>query len=261
MTADDETPAPRPPQGPPPQGPPPTGRDRLLRAIIKPSRSQVVVAVLLALVGFAGIVQVRSMEVDDTYAGLREQDLIDVLNGLAGTTQRAESEINRLEAAREDLRSDSNRVEAALEEAESEAATLSVLAGVVPVTGPGVRVTITETDTEISIQDLIDLIQELRTVGAEAMQLNGKVRIVAQTSFADTEGGMIVDGELLGPPYVLDAIGEPHTLEGALTFFRGPKEELEEDHAIVDIHELPSLDIESVRQLAQNQQASPAPNR
>ena len=47
---------------------------------------------LLALVGFAAVTQVRSNQVDDTYAGLREQDLIDILNGLAGTSQRAEAE-------------------------------------------------------------------------------------------------------------------------------------------------------------------------
>lgn len=240
---------------------PPTGRDRLVRAITRPSRSQVVVAVLLALVGFAGIVQVRSTEVDDTYAGLREQDLIDVLNGLAGTTQRTEAEIERLEETRADLRSDSDRVQTALDEAQTEAATLSVLAGTVPVTGPGIRVTMTETDSEVPIQDLLDAIQELRTVGAEAMQFNGKVRVVAQTSFADAEGGLIVDGELLGPPYVLDAIGEPHTLASALTFYRGPVEELEKANVIVEIQELPSLDIESVRQLPQNGQASPAPDQ
>ena len=55
------------------------------------------------VVGFAAVTQVRANEVDDTYAGLREQDLIDVLNGLAGTTQRAEAEIARLESTRDDL--------------------------------------------------------------------------------------------------------------------------------------------------------------
>ena len=40
-------------------------------------------------------------------SSLREQDLIDVLNGLAGTSQRARSEIDRLEQHRRDLQSDS----------------------------------------------------------------------------------------------------------------------------------------------------------
>jgi hypothetical protein len=82
-------------------GGPPSGRQRLLTALKRPARAQAVVAVLLAVVGFAAVTQVRANEVDNTYAGLREQDLIDVLNGLAGTTQRAETEISRLETTRE----------------------------------------------------------------------------------------------------------------------------------------------------------------
>lgn len=234
-----------------------SGRSRLLRAVLKPSRSQAVVGVLLALVGFAAIVQVRATEVDDTYAGLREQDLIEVLNGLAGTTQRAESEIERLEEAREDLRSDSRRVGAALEAAQTQADTLAILAGTVPVTGPGIRVTITETDTAIDVQDFIDLVQELRTSNAEAMQLNGKVRLVAQSSFAEATGGLVVDGQLLGPPYVLDAIGEPDTLAGAISIARGVTFQLEEQNAVVEVQELPSLDIETVREPVQPENATP----
>ena len=79
-------------------------------------------AVLLALVGFAGVTQVRTNQVDDTYAGLREQDLIDILNGLAGTTQRAQAEIQRLEETRDDLQSDTSARQAALEQARQQAA-------------------------------------------------------------------------------------------------------------------------------------------
>lgn len=233
------------------------GRSRLLAALLKPTRSQVFVAVLLAVLGFAAVVQVRATEVDDTYAGLREQDLIDVLNGLAGTTQRAESEIERLEAARDDLRSDSRRVGAALEEAQTQADALAILAGTVPVTGPGIRVTITETDTAVGIQDFIDLVQELRTSNAEAMQLNGKVRLVAQSSFSAGTGGIVVDGQLLGPPYVLDAIGAPDTLSGAISIARGVVAALRADNAEVEIQELSSLDIESVREPAQPEFATP----
>ena len=109
------------------------GRSRLWRAVARPNRGQVVVALLLALVGFAGVTQVRTNQVDDTYAGLREQDLIDILNGLAGTTQRAQSEIQRLEATRDDLQSASSARQTALEEARNQAQVLAVLAGTVPV--------------------------------------------------------------------------------------------------------------------------------
>ena len=62
------------PEPAPDQTQTPSGRGRLVHALLHPGRRQVVVAVLLALVGFAGVTQVRSNEVDDTYAGLRQQD-------------------------------------------------------------------------------------------------------------------------------------------------------------------------------------------
>jgi uncharacterized protein YlxW (UPF0749 family) len=224
----------------------PVGRDRLVRSLTHPSRQQVVVAVLLAVVGFAAMTQVKAQSGDDAYAGYREQDLIDVLNGLTDTTQRAQREITRLEQAKADLQSSSEARQAALTEARKQADTLDILAGTVPVTGPGIRVTIDETDGAVSIDSLLDMIQELRGAGAEAMQFNGQVRVVASTSFEDGVGGIYVDDQLLEPPYVLDAIGEPTTLHSAMVFREGPIEQLEGDGATVTVDELPSLDIKSV---------------
>src|SRR4051794_7651819 len=156
----------------PTAGPHEDGRSRLWRAFRRPKQSQVVVAVLLALVGFAAVTQVRTNQVDDTYAGLREQDLIDILNGLAGSTQRAESEIQRLEATREDLRSDTSARQAALDEAQQESQVLSVLAGTVPVRGPGVTITIKDVEGQARVGPFIDMVQALRTAGAEAIEVN-----------------------------------------------------------------------------------------
>lgn len=239
-----------PPAAAPPATPAPSaadGRARLVAALVRPRRRQIVVAVLLALVGFAGITQVLTNEVETSYAGLREQDLIDVLNGLAGARQRAEAERARLEETREDLRSSSSRRQAAITQAETEADTLAVLAGQVPVTGSGIRVTITEETGQVRLGSMLDIIQELRTALAEAMQINGEVRIVAQTSFEDAEGGFLVDGTLVSAPYVLDVIGEPSLLSGAISFIDGPRRAVERDGGAIEVQELSSLDIEAVR--------------
>lgn len=246
-----------PEQTPPPGAGPSTGRQRLRDALLRPSRRQAVVGVLLAVFGFAFVTQVTSFGVDDTYAGYRQDALIDVLDGLAGTTQRAEAEIARLEETREDLRDDSSAEQAALEEARRETETMQVLAGVVPVTGPGIRVTVTEESGQVDIDSLLDTVQEMRTAFAEAMQLNGQVRVVAQTSFEDAPGGILVDGTLLEPPYVLDVIGDPHTLHGGLTFPEGPIDQLELDGATVQVEELDSLDIESTVEPARLEFAQP----
>ena len=79
----DAAPAPRTDADPEP------GRERLRHALVRPSRRQVVVAVLLAVLGFAFVVQVRDTKANDTYSGLRESELIEVLDGLTGTAERA----------------------------------------------------------------------------------------------------------------------------------------------------------------------------
>ena len=82
---------------------------------------------------------------------------------------------------------------------------------------------------------------------------------MAQSALEDAPGGFVIDGKLLQPPYVFDVIGEPHTLSGALTFPKGPIEAFQTDGATVDVTELKSLDIESVRQPDQPEYAQPAP--
>jgi uncharacterized protein YlxW (UPF0749 family) len=236
-----------------------TGRDRLLRALRRPSRGQAIVGVLLVVLGYAAVTQVRFTQVDNTYAGLREQDLIDVLSGLAGTSQRAETEIARLRQTRDDLRSSTTSREAALAQAQQQTETLAVLAGLVPVTGPGIRLTVTEQDQPVDVQDFVDTFQELRTAGAEAIQVNGQVRVVANTAVEDATGGLLVGGQLVTSPYVIDVIGEPHTLAASgINFPDGPRELFEKDGAEVKVDELSSVDIQSVVKLPQTELASPA---
>lgn len=223
-----------------------SGRRRLLDALTHARQGQVLVAVLLAVVGFGAVTQVNSNDHDSTYAGYREQDLIDVLNGLAGTSQRAQSELTRLQQTRTRLSSATEQRQAALDQAQSQVDTLKILAGQVPVTGPGIQVTITETTDQVNVDDFLDLVEELRSAGAEAIQVNGKVRLVASSSFEQGPDGLYVDHQLLTPPYTIEAIGEPATLAGAVTFARGPEDEFADDGASVKVTQQSALDITAI---------------
>ena len=239
-------------------GPRPTGRERLMAALTaRPSRGQAVVGVLLAIVGFAAMTQVQSNERDDTYSSLRQSDLIRVLDGLAGTSQRAEDEIDRLRQTRDDLRTSTSSRQAALDQARQEASTLSILAGTVPTVGPGVRITITDDRGEIQDDTILDVIQELRAAGAEAMEFNDKVRVIAQTSVEDTGAGIAVDGEVLDAPYVIDVIGEPTTLAGSLDFATGPVDRVRDEGGTVSFDEPDQVRIDSVVDAAAPRYAEP----
>jgi len=230
----------------PPQEP--SGRRRLLDALthFRSGRGQAVVAVLLAVVGFGAVTQVNSNDHDATYAGYREQDLIDVLNGLAGTTQRAQDELTRLQETRNRLTSATEQRQAALDQAQSQVDTLRIMAGDVPVTGPGIRVVITETTGQVNVDSFLDLVEELRSAGAEAIQVNGKARLVASSSFEQGPDGLYVDHQLLTPPYTVEAIGDPATLAGAVTFARGPQDEFAGDGAEVKVVQQDAMTLSAV---------------
>ncbi len=87
----------------------PTGLARLRRSFFAPSRGQAVVALLVGVLAFAAVTQARLTGSDDTYAGLREAELVQALNGLQAASRKAERDITDLETTRDQLRSSTQR--------------------------------------------------------------------------------------------------------------------------------------------------------
>ena len=226
---------------------PGTGRARLVEAIRHPSpRSQLVVAVLLFVLGFASVVQVRANGEDDNFTGARQQDLIALIDSITLATDRAESEVADLQRTRDQLRGDAASTQTALTVARKQADTLGILTGTVPVTGPGVRVTVEAKSGVLGTDQLLNGIEELRDAGAEAIEINDEVRVVAQTGIEDAaDGGLLVDGRSVRAPYVIDAIGDPHTLATALAFDGGFVEDVQQVGGTVDINESRSIEVAS----------------
>jgi uncharacterized protein YlxW (UPF0749 family) len=224
-----------------------SGLGRLRRAFLRPSRGQAVVAVLVGVLAFAAVTQVRLQGKDDTYANLREAELIQALNGLQAASRKAERDISDLQATRDQLRSSTQRRTTALEQAQKEVQTLGVLAGTVPASGPGIHITVQDPGTQLTLNHLLDGLEELRNAGVEAVEINDKVRVIAQTSFEEDPEGVRVDGVVLKPPYVIDAIGNPDTLAGALQFQDGFSDDVEMDGGKVTIKKADRVDISVTR--------------
>ena len=246
---------------PTPDPTPPSGVDRLRRSFLAPSRGQAVVAVLLGVLAFAAVTQARITGKDDTYAGLRQAELIQALNGLQSASRKAERDIADLEATRDRLRSSTQRRTTALDQATSEVKTLGVLAGTVPATGPGVRITVKDPKGDLSLNHLLDGVEELRNAGVEAIEINDKVRVIAQTSFEDVSGGVRVDGVVLKPPYVIDAIGSSETLAGALQFQGGFTDDVTLDGGSVKVKKQDKIDVTVTRTPARPRYAEAVPGQ
>lgn len=235
-----------------------TGRDRLVAAIRKPSRGQAVVAALLAVLGFAGVVQVRANDRDQNFVGARQSDLIALISTLGLATDRAEAEIAELEETRESLQDDADSTQTALEVARERVETLGILAGTVPAVGPGIRVTVESRTGTLGTAQLLNGLEELRNAGAEAIEINDTVRVIAQTGLVDSPTeGLLIDGNPVQSPYVIEVIGDPYTLSTALDFDGGFIEEVEAVDGVVRVEELDTVEIASTARVPEPTFAEP----
>ncbi len=100
--------APRNPTQPEPRGLRGLGRAMRPRA----SRSQVMVGVLCALLGFALVVQVSQTQ-EDQLSSLRQSDLVRLLDDVTQRSGELEDQVSSLEATRDELQSGSGRERAA----------------------------------------------------------------------------------------------------------------------------------------------------
>lgn len=68
--------------------------------------------------------------------------------------------------------------------------------------------------------DLYELVNSLKNAGAEAISINGQ-RIVSKTSITCAGNVVLINGEKVGVPFVIKAIGSPNRLYGAITIADG----------------------------------------
>lgn len=238
------------------QGP---SRLRQLRTALsgRPSRAQLVVGVLVGVLGFGAVVQVRSNDADD-YTGARRGDLVQLLDSLAAASDRLDQELNDLTATRNKLRSNSERNEIAEEEAKRKAENLAILAGTVAAKGPGVVITIEDEGNAVTASTLLNAIEELRDAGAEAIQVNGVARVVAQTYFVDTDRGIRVGGREITRPFVIEAIGSSDTLRQAVLFRGGLIDQVEALGGSVEVEERTTIQVTALAASLEPEYAQPA---
>jgi uncharacterized protein YlxW (UPF0749 family) len=113
-----------------------------------------------------------------------------------------------------------------------------ILAGVTELNGPGVEVTLNDSNISLKAgenpnlyvlhdEDVLRVLNEIRAAGAEAISLNGE-RILANTEVRCTGPTIVLNRDKrLAPPYVVTAIGDPDTLESSIKMKGGVAETLQ----------------------------------
>lgn len=242
--------------------PEPAGRSlgQLIRLLLVPSRAQLARGVALCLVAMAVVVQVQSSRTGDRYASMRRDDLVQLLDGLTQESERLAAEVAELERTRDALQSGADADQIARQEAQRRADGLAILSGTAPAVGPGVRITISAPAGRVSADLMLDAIQELRDAGAEVIEVNDSIRLVAQSWVSDSPNGLVIDDIAVDLPIVLEAIGDPHSLAEGARFRGGLVSQVESQKVggSVVIEELDQVSITSLHTARAPRHAQPA---
>jgi len=115
--------------------------------------------------------------------------------------------------------------------------------GITDVTGDGIIVILTDREeTTYVAKDLLELVNELRDAGAEAISINNQ-RITNITDIVDVSTSIIVNSEKITSPYTVKAIGDKTYLKSALTIKNGYVDLKEKEEYKIKIEEKNSMKI------------------
>ncbi|WP_156388055.1 DUF881 domain-containing protein [Cellulomonas sp. Root137] len=231
----------------------------VLGRALKPrsTRAQLVAGVLCAVLGFALVAQVRQSGEADL-GGMRQGDLVRILDETTNRGDALARESADLARERDDLLSGSDRRQAALDALRRSAETQGILTGRLPAEGPGVVVTLTEPDGFIKPITMLNMLEEMRNAGAEAVQLNDQ-RVTASSAFTGTGGAVVLDGVELTAPYRWVAIGDPDIIAPALQIPGGAMAQVRNNGGRGTVERQELVEVDAIRVVPDPVFATPVP--
>jgi uncharacterized protein YlxW (UPF0749 family) len=176
-------------------------------------RSALTIAAVMFVLGLLVVVQLRIQTGSSPLQGLSTQDLTTLVSSLNSQNDRLRSEIGTLQNQLDELRANRASGATSVEQIASDLGRIRAWAGLDPVSGRGITITV---GGKIEAGAVEDLLNELHNAGAEAIAIED-IRVVARTSVSGPPGSLDVDGYIVGDPFRIRAIGKPETLVGSLT--------------------------------------------
>lgn len=194
--------------------------------MLKIKQGRVAIALVCCVLGFMLAVQFRTtQDIKSTVPFQRIEDLSQRL-------LQTEKERDRLLEEVEKLRHSAGK-----EVVEKQIKELEMGAGVAPLAGKGVLVTIDDSKKQSKVgenpnlylihdDDILKVINELWAAGAEAIAINEQ-RLIASSEIRCAGPTLSVNNMRYAPPYEIRAIGNPKNLEAALRMRGGVVETLQ----------------------------------
>lgn len=109
-----------------------------------------------------------------------------------------------------------------------------ILMGITDVQGKGIVIHVLDGNDLIHQEDLIILIDELKNAGAQAISIND-IRITSCTYLYCDGSVILIDGNKIGNPFTIKAIGNVETLYGAIMRNKGYIHTLERDNLEINV--------------------------
>lgn len=210
----------------------------------------IAVSGLLAVaVGMVLAVQMSSTAGSDQgglvpYSKLKDYEV--ALSEARNEKEDALEELTLLQERLQTIEREMSAEDAVLDGLLSETEKYRLITGAVDVHGPGIIITIKdpvvtdEYQDDISIityhyEELLSLVNKLKEAGAEAISINDH-RIVQTTEISLAGQNININGSATAPPYYIKAIGNPTTMENAISIRGGIVETLKKNYNLtVDI--------------------------
>jgi uncharacterized protein YlxW (UPF0749 family) len=215
---------------------------------------------LCLLLGVAIATQVRQTTSGDSLDTARPADLLVLLDSLRQREATLSTEVAELQRSLNALQASGSSDQTAIQNAQARLAALSILIGTVGATGPGVTVRIDDPGPGVAPQAMLDVLDELRAAGAEAIQIGDRrqaVRTGVDTWIVGAPGALTVDGKTLMPPYSVVAIGDPPTLAAAMNIPGGAVDSVKRVGGATSVQQADKVDITTLRQPKPRQYAQP----
>ena len=180
-------------------------------------RSQLTIAAVALLLGVLVVVQLRGQQEASALAGLSTQELTVLVGNLDAHNEQLRKEVAALEAQQADITAAQSRGDTSVDGIRRDLARVRAWAGLDPVTGEGVTITVSGAIGGPGVEELMN---ELLTAGAEAVAVED-VRVVPGSIVAGPPGGLSIEDTPISDPFEIRAIGSREGLTGSLTRIGG----------------------------------------
>lgn len=207
----------------------------LKKTIAKNTFGYFTMIIICFILGFGLTLQIKSVYKNNVDVNNTEMARADQLQQMLGETKQKNTDLTKqvydYKMALDNFRSEQAKTGDITKSLNDQLTKTEIMAGVTNVEGPGV--TVTMNDSKVSTPagdnpsnyiihdiDILQVINELRDSGAEALSINGE-RVLSTTEIRCAGNIVSVNNKRYAAPFVIKAIGKSETLMSGLLIKNG----------------------------------------